>query len=112
MTVESRVRKVIGDIRGEGPDSVDLDSKAAMREDDTPVLASRLVEEFGQGVFRGLLPYAVITVRDMVMAILPALEAGPRYCWCSKESCVYRGPGKDGASCPNCPDGTLICKIL
>jgi hypothetical protein len=109
MTVESRVMKVVADVTGVDPGHVDLFSPPTSNED-IPLLVSRLTEEFGQGVLRGLLPSSVRTVRDIVDAIQPALQAGPLYCRCS--ICTYRGTGNDGQNCPMCTSGTLVCKIL
>lgn len=109
MTVESRVKKVVAGVTGLDPGHVDLFSPPASDED-IPLLVSRLTEEFGQGVFRGLLPSTVQTVRDIVDAIQPAMQAGPRYCRCS--NCTFRGEGTDGQDCPLCTLGKLVCKIL
>jgi hypothetical protein len=110
MTVEFRVKKVVASIREVDQSVIDLASQA-VPNDDSPRLASRLSDEFGNGVFRGLLPQQVTTVQDLIDAILPAMDAGPRYCTCSLK-CGFRGAGIDGGSCPGCGKGHLICKLL
>jgi hypothetical protein len=111
MTVESRVKKVVADVTGVDSAHVDLFS-TPVSDDDIPLLVSRLSEEFGQGVFRGLLPNSIKTVSNIVDAIRPVMQAGPRYCRCSNSKCNYRGEGTDGQDCPTCTGGKLVCKIL
>lgn len=109
-TVEWRVKKIVGELRGAHPDSVELGSRP-VADEDLPTLVSHLTEEFGTGIFRKLIPSRVDTVRDLVDAIRLALEAGPRWCTCSNPECDYSGPGTDGDSCPTCSSGKLICKV-
>jgi acyl carrier protein len=108
--IESRVKKVIANLREVNASSIDITGQL-VPDLDVPRLVSRLSEEFGTGVFRGLLPQTIQSINDLVDAILPAMEAGPRYCTCSLD-CGFQGSGTNGDPCPQCGKGSLVCKIL
>jgi hypothetical protein len=106
--IEQRVRKVMAEIEDVSTASIDLYSSIPGKLA-APLLRA-LTSEFGDGIVQNLLVHSVRTVADLVDLILPAMDAGPRWCRCSKGD--WEGEGKDGADCPVGCGGKLICRVL